>query len=112
MKRLTLYKIENGFYLTPAIELYWEDDRRMGICFMWFNYDMTIWLKREPKKEREYSVRKPADPFGEHFSHHKAAAIERCGTCLEPKRYNAVYNNYRCVNAKCEVNLGYKYPRR
>jgi hypothetical protein len=77
MSRLVFYKIENGFYLTPAIEIYWEEDKRLALCVMWLNRDITLWLRKEDKKEREYASRKPVDPFGEHFSHNKAAAEEQ-----------------------------------
>tara|TARA_R110001632_G_scaffold231409_1_gene369924 strand:- start:1650 stop:1901 length:252 start_codon:yes stop_codon:yes gene_type:complete len=77
MSRLALYKIENGFYITPAIEIYWEEGNRLGLSIMWLNRDMTLWLREENKKEKEYATRNPVDPFGEHFSHHKSAAEEK-----------------------------------
>ena len=72
-----LYKIENGFYITPAIEITWQEDKRLALCLMWLNLDITLWLRKEQGKEREYSTRNPVDPFGEHFTHHKSAAEEK-----------------------------------
>jgi hypothetical protein len=77
MSRLAYYKIENGFYLIPAIEVYWEDDKRLALSLMWLNRDLTFWLRKEGEKEREYSSRNPVDPFNEHFSHHESAAKEK-----------------------------------
>ena len=77
MSRLSYYKIENGFYLIPTIEIYWEKDKRIALCFMWLNRDITFWLRKENKKDREYASRNPIDPFGEHFSFNKSAAEEQ-----------------------------------
>ena len=77
MSRLSYYKIENGFYLIPTIEIYWEKDKRIALCFMWLNRDITLWLRKENKKDRVYASRNPIDPFGEDYSFNKSAAEEQ-----------------------------------
>ena len=49
--RVSLYAIENGFYLIPTIELMWDGPERLGVCFVWLNRDITIWLKHERERK-------------------------------------------------------------
>jgi hypothetical protein len=111
--RVSLYAIENGFYLIPTIELMWEGPDRLGVCFVWLNRDLTIWVKHErEEKDSKKSYRHANDPFFAHYEHHPASAdykkdLVRCGTCLEPKVLDFGSSELVCKNPRCHTNLGY-----
>ena len=113
--RVDFYAIEGGVYLVPTIEVVW-DEVSFGVSLIWFNRDMTIWLKQEKDEDKKYSIRKSADPFFDHYENHPASADykykkepERCGSCLEPMYNPDGLLGYplTCRNPRCITNLGY-----
>jgi len=114
--RVDFYAIEGGMYLIPTIEVIW-DEVSCGVSLIWFNRDMTIWLKQETDEDKKYSIRKAADPFFDHYENHPASADykhnkepERCGSCLEPmvKDFGSSSPDVLvCKNPRCITNLGY-----
>lgn len=106
--KLNYYAIEGGLYLIPTIEIIWERPERLGICLIWMNRDLTLWIKHEDEDDvdKKYSNRVDA----------LSKEPVRCGYCLEPM----VYDPYRdhtnpmvCKNPRCYTNLGYsEYDRR